>query len=149
MSLCNVSVSLKCLGVSLIDITTQSTIALNMNAADGAYSQLAKETKDTKDSEVLFIITTYSRAARHPFSCTWLLVIAATWRGNWRDLSGSKEYCNLWHALPYVVISHIYILYYKILKLYTHTIYIYIYMYAYYCIFVKVVSMVFLGFGVS
>lgn len=31
---------------------------------------------DTKDSEVLFIITTYSRAARHPFSCTCLLVIA-------------------------------------------------------------------------
>ena len=109
MSLCNVSVSLKCLGVSLIEITTQSTIALNMNAADGAYSQLAKETKDTKDSEVLFIITTYSRAARHPFSCTCLLVIAATWRGNWRDLSGSKEYCNLWHALPYVVISHTHI----------------------------------------
>ncbi|CAJ1413297.1 unnamed protein product, partial [Effrenium voratum] len=29
-----------------------------------------------KDGEVLFVLTTYSRAARHPFSCTWLLVVA-------------------------------------------------------------------------
>ncbi|CAJ1350919.1 unnamed protein product, partial [Effrenium voratum] len=32
--------------------------------------------KRKKDGEVLFVLTTYSRAARHPFSCTWLLVVA-------------------------------------------------------------------------
>ena len=30
------------------------------------------------DAEVLFVITTYSRAARHPFCCSWLLVVAAS-----------------------------------------------------------------------
>lgn len=28
------------------------------------------------DAETLFVITTYARAARHPFCCTWLLVVA-------------------------------------------------------------------------
>ena len=39
-------------------------------------SPLRRKRACDAESEVLFVITTYSRAARHPFSCTWLLVIA-------------------------------------------------------------------------
>eukprot|EP00439_Symbiodinium_sp_Y106_P035592 s5021_g4.t1 len=34
-----------------------------------------RSVQDT-DTEALFVITTYARAARHPFCCTWLLVVA-------------------------------------------------------------------------
>ena len=46
--------------------------------SDGTHlDELCAGPQDT-DTEALFVITTYARAARHPFCCTWLLVVAAS-----------------------------------------------------------------------
>lgn len=48
----------------------------SVKGVDGKTWSIAEGHEGTHGHSVTFIITTYARAMRHPFSCTWLLVIA-------------------------------------------------------------------------
>ncbi|CAE8591833.1 unnamed protein product [Polarella glacialis] len=53
------------------------TVLLHRNSSGGSSSKrLARHSAEKEAGRVNIIVTTYSRAARHPFSCSWLLVVA-------------------------------------------------------------------------